>query len=103
MKQKKFVKNPFGLDTILLDAQDRPVYNIEGTSAGLTIDDFVSAATAGNRLANVIDNTASSGGATSNVVVGPTTTKVDNSAVTNYYTPVNGVIDIIRGTASNVT
>jgi hypothetical protein len=105
MKQKKFVVNPYGLDVILLDDQDRPVYNIEGTSAGLSVEDFVSASAAGTaRPANILADTATggaSGGGTTNVttVTGP---KVDNSAVTNYYNTLSTVVDPIRSTASNV-
>jgi len=97
--------NPYGLDVILLDDQDRPVYNIEGTSAGLSVEDFVSASTAGTtRPANILADTATggaSGGGTTNVttVTGP---KVDNSAVTNYYNTLSTVVDPIRSTASNV-
>ena len=105
MKQGKFVVNTFGSDAILLDHGDRPVYNIEGTSAGLSVEDFVSASAAGTaRPANILADTAtggSSGGGTTNVttVTGP---KVDNSAVTNYYNTLSTVVDPIRSTASNV-
>ena len=106
MKQGKFVVNPFGPDAILLDQGDRPVYNIAGTSAGLTVDDFASASVVGaNRPANILADTAtggsSGGGTTNNVttVKGPT---VDNSAVTNYYNTLSTVVDPIRSTASNV-
>jgi murein DD-endopeptidase MepM/ murein hydrolase activator NlpD len=103
MKQGKFVKNPFGPDAILLDQGDRPVYNLEGTSAGLTVDDFASASVVGsNRPANILADTPASGGSTSNIVVGPTSTKVDNSAITNYYTPTNGIIDVVRGATPQV-
>jgi hypothetical protein len=103
MKQGKFVKNPFGPDAILLDQSDRPVYNLEGTSAGLTVDDFASASVVGsNRPANILADTPASGGSTSNIVVGPTSTKVDNSAITNYYTPTNGIIDVVRGATPQV-
>jgi hypothetical protein len=103
MKQGKFVKNTFGPDAILLDQGDRPVYNLEGTSAGLTVDDFASASVVGsNRPANILADTPASGGSTSNIVVGPTSTKVDNSAITNYYTPTNGIIDVVRGATPQV-
>ena len=106
MKQGKFVKNPFGLDAILLDQGDRPVYNIEGTSAGLSVEDFVSASIAGtNRPANILADTPASGsagsGTTNNVttVKGPT---VDNSSITNYYKNLSSVVDPYRGATSNV-
>ena len=103
MKQGKFVKNTFGPDALLLDQGDRPVYNLEGTSAGLTVDDFASASVVGsNRPANILADTPAGGGSTSNIVVGPTSTKVDNSAVTNYYTPTNGIIDVVRGATPQV-
>jgi murein DD-endopeptidase MepM/ murein hydrolase activator NlpD len=102
LKDGKFIKNTFP-GALLIDTAGRPVYDIEGTSAGLSVDDFVSASVAGStRLANVLDTTSSSDGATSNIVVGPTKTTVDNSAVTNYYTPTNGIIDIIRAPTAQV-
>jgi hypothetical protein len=105
MKQGKFVKNPFGPDAILLDQGDRPVYNIEGTSAGLSVEDFVSASVAGtNRPANILADTPTGGqnvnGATSiTTITGP---KVDNSAVTNYYNSLSTVVDPYRAKTSNV-
>jgi hypothetical protein len=99
MKQGKFVKNPYGLDTILLDAQDRPVYNIEGTSAGLTIDDFVSAERAGARTANILAppataGSAAGGGAT--VVNAPSVINNDASSLTNFYQTNQTAIDTLR-------
>jgi hypothetical protein len=106
MKQGKFVVNPFGPDAILLDQGDRPIYNIEGTSAGLTVEDFVSASIAGtNRPANILADTPASGaagsGTTNNVttVKGPT---VDNSSVTNYYKNLSSVVDPYRGATPQV-
>ncbi len=106
MKQGKFVVNPFGPDAILLDQGDRPVYNIAGTSAGLTVDDFASASVVGsNRPANILADTATSGssggGTTNNVttVKGPT---VDNSSITNYYKNLSSVVDPYRGASSQV-
>ena len=102
LKEGKFIENTFP-GALLVDTAGRPVYDIEGTSAGLTVDDFVSASVAGStRLANVMDTTSSTAGATSNIVVGPTKTTVDNSAITNYYTPTNGIIDIIRAPTPQV-
>jgi hypothetical protein len=106
MKQGKFVVNPYGLDVILLDKDDRPVYNIEGTSAGLSVEDFVSASIAGtSRQANILADTPAggTGGAGSTVVTTVTGPKVDNSAVTNYYNQLSTVVDSIRGAGSNVT
>jgi hypothetical protein len=99
IKQGKFVKNPYGLDTILLDAQDRPVYDIEGTSAGLSIDDFVSAERAGSRTANILAppvtaGSAAGGGAT--VVNAPSVVTTDASSLTNYYTTNQTTIDALR-------
>jgi hypothetical protein len=99
MKQGKFVKNPFGLDVILLDKDDRPVYNIEGTSAGLSIDDFVSAERAGTRTANILAppvtaGSAAGGGAT--VVNAPSVVTTDASSLTNYYTTNQTTIDALR-------
>ena len=106
MKQKKFVKNPYGLDVILLDDQDRPVYNIEGTSAGLSVEDFVSASVAGaNRSANILQPppaTTGAGGAgsTNNTVVGGAT--IDNSSVTNFVNSLTTVTDVVRSTTNQV-
>ena len=103
MKQGKFVKNPYGLDTILLDDKDRPVYNIEGTSAGLTIDDFVSADRAGARTANILAPpvTAGSAGSTGTTVVSaPSVVNNDASSLTNYYATNQTAIDNLRTAAS---
>lgn len=105
MKQGKFVVNPFGPDAILLDQGDRPVYNIEGTSAGLSVEDFVSASIAGtSRPANILADTSAggAGGAGSTVVTTVTGPKVDNSAVTNYYNQLSTVVDSIRGATPQV-
>jgi len=106
MKQKKFVVNPYGLDVILLDDQDRPVYNIEGTSAGLSVEDFVSASVAGaNRPANILQPppaTTGAGGAggTNNTVVGGAT--IDNSQVTTFVNSLTTSIDVVRSTGIQV-
>ena len=106
MKQGKFVVNPFGPDALLLDQGDRPVYNIEGTSAGLTVEDFVNASVAGaNRPANVLlpapTPTGSGGaGSTNNTVVGGA--KIDNSSVTNFYNSLSTVTDVVRSTTNQV-
>ena len=103
MKQGKFVKNPYGLDTILLDAQDRPVYNIEGTSAGLTIDDFVSAERAGARTANILAppvTAGSAGGNGATVVNAPSVVTTDASSLEIYYTTQQTAIDALRAAQS---
>jgi hypothetical protein len=99
IKQKKFVKNPYGLDVILLDEQDRPVYNIEGTSAGLSIEDFVSAERAGSRTANILAppataGSAAGGGAT--VINAPSVVTTDSSSLTNFYQTNQTAIDTLR-------
>jgi hypothetical protein len=107
MKQGKFVNNPYGLDTILLDQNDRPVYNIEGTSAGLTIDDFSSADVVGaNRPANVLNmqaptaaSSASGGGV---VISAPTTSTVDNKQIITYVSSQTISTDSVRNAATQV-
>ena len=106
VKQKKFVKNPYGLDVILLDAQDRPVYNLEGTSAGLSVEDFVSASVAGtNRPANILQpppaiTGAGGAGGTNNTIVGGA--KIDNSSVTTFVNSLTTSIDVVRSTGIQV-
>ncbi len=106
MKQGKFVKNTFGPDALLLDQGDRPVYNIEGTSAGLSVEDFVSASVAGaNRPANVLlppPATTGAGGAgsTNNTVVEGA--KIDNSQVTTFVNSLTTSIDVVRSTGIQV-
>ena len=106
MKQKKFVVNPYGLDVILLDDQDRPVYNIEGTSAGLSVEDFVSASVAGtNRSANILQpppattGAGGAGGTNNTVVKGPT---IDNSQVTTFVNSLTTVTDVVRSSTTQV-
>jgi hypothetical protein len=106
MKQKKFVVNPYGLDVILLDDQDRPVYNIEGTSAGLSVEDFVSASVAGaNRPANILappptpTGAGGAGGTNNTVVKGPT---IDNSQVTTFVNSLTTVTDVVRSSTTQV-
>ena len=106
MKQGKFVVNPFGRDAILLDQGDRPVYNIEGTSAGLSVEDFVSASVAGtNRPANILQPpsaTTGAGGAggTNNTIVGGA--KIDNSSITTFVNSLTTSIDVVRSTGIQV-
>jgi murein DD-endopeptidase MepM/ murein hydrolase activator NlpD len=106
MKQKKFVVNPYGLDVILLDDQDRPVYNIEGTSAGLSVEDFVSASIAGTtRSANILQpppattGAGGAGGTNNTVVKGPT---IDNSQVTTFVNSLTTVTDVVRSSTTQV-
>jgi hypothetical protein len=96
MKQGKFVKNPFGLDAILLDQGDRPVYNLAGTSAGLSSDDFGGTDIVGiDRPANLYSPAATSTGGAggSTVISAPTSTQIDNSSVANFYNPPASAID----------
>jgi hypothetical protein len=104
LKDGKFIENKFP-GALVVDAAGRPVYDIEGTSTGLSVDDFVSSTVAGgSRPANVLADTpaSTSGGAGSTTVTTVTGPTVDNSAVTNYYNSLSSVVDPIRGTASNV-
>ena len=104
LKDGAYVENKFP-GAILIDTAGRPVYDIEGTSAGLTVDDFVSASIAGtNRPANILPDTpagGSAGGGSTTVatVTGPT---VDNSAITNYYNQLSSVVDPYRGSTPQV-
>ena len=104
LKEGKFIENTFP-GALLIDTAGRPVYDIEGTSAGLTVDDFVSASIAGtNRPANILPDTpaggAGAGGSTTvATVTGPT---VDNSAITNYYQNLSSVVDPYRGATPQV-
>jgi hypothetical protein len=106
MKQGKFVKNTFGPDALLLDQGDRPVYNIEGTSAGLSVEDFVSASVAGtNRSANILQpppaTTGAGGtGSTNNTVVGGA--NIDNSSITTFVNSLTTSIDVVRSTGIQV-
>jgi hypothetical protein len=105
LKDGKFVESTFP-GALLIDTAGRPVYDIEGTSTGLTVEDFASASVVGaNRQANILVDTpvSTAGGAGSTVVTTVTGPKVDNSAVTNYYNSLSTVVDPIRGATSNVT
>jgi hypothetical protein len=103
LKDGKFVESAFP-GALLIDTAGRPVYDIEGTSAGLSVEDFVSSATAGSsRQANILVDTPAStsdgGSTTVTTVTGP---KIDNSAVTNYFIPTNGMIDVVRASTPQV-
>ena len=105
LKEGKFIESKFP-GAILIDTAGRPVYDIEGTSVGLTVEDFASASVVGaNRQANILVDTPAStaGGAGSTVVTTVTGPTVDNSAITNYYNSLSTVVDPIRGATSNVT
>ena len=105
VKDGKFIQNAYP-GALILDAGGRPVYDIEGTSAGLTTADFVSGTVAGaNRPANVLlpppTPTGSGGtGSTNNTVVGGA--KIDNSSVTNFYNSLSTVTDVVRSTTNQV-
>lgn len=105
VKDGKFIENKYP-GALVLDAGGRPVYDIEGTSTGLTTEDFVSSAVAGTtRPANVLlpppTPTGSGGtGSTNNTVVGGA--KIDNSSVTNFYNSLSTVTDIVRSTTNQV-
>jgi hypothetical protein len=104
LKEGKFIESTFP-GAILIDTAGRPVYDIEGTSTGLTVEDFASASVVGaNRQANILVDTPAStaGGAGSTVVTTVTGPTVDNSAITNYYNQLSTVVDSIRGPTPQV-
>jgi murein DD-endopeptidase MepM/ murein hydrolase activator NlpD len=104
LKEGKFIENKFP-GALVIDTAGRPVYDIEGTSAGLSVEDFASASVVGaNRQANILVDTpaSTSGGAGSTVVTTVTGPTVDNSAVTNYFIPTNGMIDVVRASTPQV-
>ena len=104
LKDGKFIESTFP-GAILIDTAGRPVYDIEGTSTGLTVEDFASASVVGaNRQANILVDTPAStaGGAGSTVVTTVTGPTVDNSAITNYYNQLSTVVDSIRGPTPQV-
>ena len=100
MKDNKYVNASLApAGAILLDAQGKPVYDIEGTSAGLTIDDFVSAEKAGTRTANILAPPAtagSGGGGGGATVIAPSVVNNDASSFINYYATNNDTIDGLR-------
>jgi hypothetical protein len=106
VKDGKFIQNAYP-GALILDAGGRPVYDIEGTSAGLSVEDFVSGTVAGtNRPANVLlpppttTGSGGTGGSTNNTVVGGA--KIDNSSVTNFYNSLSTVTDVVRSTTNQV-
>jgi hypothetical protein len=105
VKDGKFIENPYP-GALILDAGGRPVYDIEGTSAGLSVEDFVSGTVAGaNRPANVLQpppaRTGPGGsGSTNNTVVQGA--KIDNSSVTTFVNSLTTVTDVVRSTTNQV-
>ena len=105
VKDGAFVENKYP-GALILDAAGRPVYDIEGTSAGLSVEDFVSGTVAGaNRPANVLQpppaRTGGSGaGSTNNTVVEGA--KIDNSQVTTFVNSLTTSIDVVRSTGIQV-
>jgi hypothetical protein len=105
VKDGAFIENRYP-GALILDATGRPVFDIEGTSSGLSVEDFVSSSVAGtNRPANVLlppptPAGSSGGGSTNNTVVGGA--KVDNSSVTNFYNALGNATDIVRSTTNQV-
>jgi hypothetical protein len=99
MKEGKFIENKFP-GALLIDSAGRPVYDIPGTSAGLTTSDFGGTDIVGvDRPANLYSPaaTATGGGAGgSTVISAPSKTNIDNSSVTNFYNPPATAIDGIR-------
>jgi hypothetical protein len=108
MKEGKYVDRPgTAAGAYLLDEQGRPVFDIAGTSAGLTIDDFSSADVVGaNRPANVLNmqaptaaSSASGGGV---VISAPTTSTVDNKQIITYVSSQTISTDSVRNAATQV-
>jgi murein DD-endopeptidase MepM/ murein hydrolase activator NlpD len=87
---------------LLYDAQGRPVFDLPGTSAGLTSSDFGGTDVVGiDRPANLYAanaTVAGTGGGGSTVISAPSSTKIDNSSVANFYNPPASAIDGIRNT-----
>ena len=105
LKDGKFIESTFP-GALLIDTAGRPVYDIEGTSAGLSVEDFVSASVAGaNRSANILQpppatTGAGGAGATNNTVVEGA--KIDNSSVTTFVNSLTTVTDVVRSTTNQV-
>ena len=101
MKDNAYVEN-LNPGAVLYDAQGRPVYDIPGTSAGLTSSDFGGTDVVGiDRPANLYAanaTVAGTGGGGSTVISAPSSTKIDNSSVANFYNPPASAIDGIRNT-----
>jgi len=103
MKDNAFVDATSSPGALLLDTQGRPVYDIPGTSSGLTSEDFGGTDVVGlNRPANLYSPTTgtvtSQTTGTSNVAVNAPT-QIDNSSVKNFYTTTNPGWDSLRSSA----
>ena len=100
MKDNAYVEN-LNPGAVLYDAQGRPVYDIPGTSSGITSADFGGTDIVGiDRPANLYSPTTgtvtSGAGAGGTVISAPTSTKIDNSSVANFYNPPATAVDGIR-------
>jgi len=105
LKDNAFVENKYP-GALILDSGGRPVYDIEGTSAGLSVEDFVSSSVAGaNRPANILappptpTGAGGAGGTNNTVVKGPT---IDNSQVTTFVNSLTTVTDVVRSSTTQV-
>jgi len=100
MKDNAYVEN-LNPGAVLYDAQGRPVYDIPGTSSGITSADFGGTDVVGiDRPANLYSPTTgtvtSGAGAGGTVISAPSSTKIDNSSVANFYNPPPTAVDGIR-------
>ena len=100
MKDNAYVEN-LNPGAVLYDAQGRPVYDIPGTSSGITSADFGGTDIVGiDRPANLYSpttGTVTSGAGTGGTVISaPSSTKIDNSSVANFYNPPPTAVDGIR-------
>ena len=100
MKDNAYVEN-LNPGAVLYDAQGRPVYDIPGTSSGITSADFGGTDIVGiDRPANLYSPTTgtvtSGAGAGGTVISAPSSTKIDNSSVANFYNPPATAVDGIR-------
>jgi len=100
MKDNAYVEN-LNPGAVLYDAQGRPVYDIPGTSSGITSADFGGTDIVGiDRPANLYSPTTgtvtSGAGAGGTVISAPSSTKIDNSSVANFYNPPPTAVDGIR-------
>jgi len=103
MKDNAYVDATKSPGALLLDAQGRPVYDIPGTSAGLTAEDFGGTDVVGiDRPANLYSPTTGSvtsgSGSGGTVISAPSNTKIDNSAVNNFYNTPSNSLDKLRST-----
>jgi len=103
MKDNAYVDATRSPGALLLDAQGRPVYDIPGTSAGLTAEDFGGTDVVGiDRPANLYSPTTGSvtsgSGSGGTVISAPSNTKIDNSAVNNFYNTPSNSLDMLRNT-----